>query len=573
MGINNTLQEVVDAQLQSLKSNLRTFNDDILILVNFMPVMGIMQPYQLITEELKDMYVKNGYPKPVDTIKGKILNEVPYIKRAPAYAYYVFPDSKKPIFNYTKNNTSPRCVFKPSPNAYTYPALIKVKDNFYYNPNFKLLKTVISDYYAISDMAVYCGIQDSQWVKPMSATSGTSEISYYNYMTQSFNNLLTLRGSLEDMYSTNTFITSLTSNGLTPKQLYRAFETHLFRAQVELGHYFCTFRHKRADNKDLSYCYNDEFVPIYYGMNVPSYLNDSFNMVEYTDAFNGNHMTVAPVSVVGALTHVIRSKGFLESGNQSNADILQSLIESIEWKDIPDCADLIVFDNRVMRSIKASLMTDNLSGPVYYMTRKDIHILTNMLFSPGNSNSVLQKDMYQYRAVMPYLFYSLLIIMDSLVTSKSVGIIPDSNNPRRVKADDIINPDNWSYSVYETISSAQAASEAKELGESTESLLHDYLIVPSYNSETKLNDQGASNFVNTLSYNNFVNIFYNIRVMGASSKYMFEDRRFDQGSDNAFVDTSSITGLPVPVINSDTFLRTYYSFMLLLREFFSKGAA
>ena len=569
MGINDSykpLQEVVDEQLGIIKANHRTYPNDVMVLVNFMPILGIMQPYQLITEEQKDEYVKQGYPKPVSMLNNKTLKEVPYIKRTPAYAYYVFPSTDKPIFNYTKKESTPRCVFKQGPNSAVYPALIKVKDNFYYNPNIKLLKTVLRDYHSVSDMTIYCGDQANAWLTMHYSAPYSGEISYYNYVTQTFSELMKARSTSDDKYAEHPTVKKFTANGISVEQVRRLFETHMFRAQSELGHYFSTFRKKFTINRDLSYCYNDEFVPIYYGMGIGSFLNDTVTMCAFTDAFTGMPYTISPLRFVDALVLIIKSKSFFDTSNYSST--IMDIIHKIDWEKVPECAELIVSDYTVMRDLKSKINHKN-NGQVYFMTRKDIHILTQTLYEPNSNDTAVQRDTYQYRAVMPYLYYSLLRILDTMITSGDLQFITAT---RRVTSDDIIKPDNWTYTVYETETSVASAEDLENIGESIDPSLLDYVIVPSYNNESQLINRNDHNKINVFTYNNFIDLFYNLRVNGASSRFLFEDKRYSSDNENVFINSSNLTGINTPTIDSNSIIATYLSFMLLLNKFFSKGA-
>ena len=359
MGI---LTAVIDSQLNAIRANYNTRKapNSALLLVNYMPILRFLEPYVEISKDEVADFVAEGYAPPVTKIKGKTLTSVPFIHSVPGYGYYY----KMTLDNSGRDFAC--AVFKRSPRSPEQPLLIKVKDKYYRNPNIIPLNVAITDAYNSSMINKYLGKQPTDW-EDMSINSKFQEMRCYNYTTSQFEMLLGHR------LSTN-------SNFKLDDRTLKIINTHLFIALSELGHYFSTYRKKNTCTGALAYCYNNEFVPIYYGFNLPSILND---------------IGSEGVPWVYTLVELM----------QPTSEIIQKYIT------IPECCTKIVTrDDKVYRDINGVDLSKISTNAVYYMARQDIFLISKFLTSPAKESNV-DKDTYSYRNIMPFLFSDLFDII------------------------------------------------------------------------------------------------------------------------------------------------------------------
>ncbi len=355
------LNSVILEQLNALRANYNTRKapNGALILVNYMPVIRFLEPYVEITEEEAMHLVEEGFPAPVSTKRGKKGEElaaVPYIPSVPGYGYYC----NLPLE--IKGKDTAYVVFKRSPRAPEQPYLIRVRDTYYKNPNVVNLNTVVSDVYASSIIGKYIHKGVQEW-NPVPLNASIPEMRCYNYTTSSFTEMLSRRNA-----ANNTF--KLEANH------EKLINTHMFIAQTELGHYFSTNRKRSIGTGTLAYCYNSEFVPIYYGFGMDSVLNDI--------GYEGKPWVETLVNTI-----------------QPPAEMLQKYVA------VPECCrHLVAKDDKVYREINGVELSNYTTSPVYYLTRQDIFLISKWLTSPAKEGT-RDKDNYSYRNVMPYIFNDL----------------------------------------------------------------------------------------------------------------------------------------------------------------------
>lgn len=352
------LNNVILDQLNAIRANYnsRKAPNSALILVNYMPVLRFLEPYVEITEEEATRLMSEGFPAPVTKKKGKDLTTVPFIPSIPGYAYYC----NIPLE--IKGKDTAYAVFKRSPRSPEQPVLIQIKDKYYRNPNVVPLNNVIMDAYNTSMISKYLVKEPADW-EPVPNGSAFPEMRCYNYTTYQFKDLLFNRVS-----ANNTF--------RLDSEILKIINTHMFIAQTELGHYFSTYRKRSMGTGTLAYCYNSEFVPIYYGFNLESILNDI------------NHESRPWVDTL--------------------IDTVQPTKEMIQkYIAVPECCThLITKDAKVYREINGIELSNFTTMPVYYMTRQDIFLISKLLTVPAKEGSQ-DKDTYSYRNIMPFIFSDL----------------------------------------------------------------------------------------------------------------------------------------------------------------------
>lgn len=348
-------------QLNALSAyyNTRKPPTGTLVLVNYMPVVRFMEQYVEIPASEAERLQEEGYPPPVSmkhAKKGEGFTAVPYIPPMPGYAYY----SNMPLG--IKGKDVAFAIIKRSPWANEQPFLIKVQDKYYKNPNIIPLHTLITDAYNNSMIGKYIHPGQQEWnAVPLSTT--IPEMRCYNYTTTAFTDMINLRNAA-NAYRLDA-------------EHEKIVNTYMLIAQTELGHYFSTYRKRSSNTGTLAYCYNSEFVPIYYGFGMSTVLNDTVSREE-------------------------RLADVLADTLKPADDVLQRYVA------IPKCCqNIITRDDKVYRDINGNDLSSYTTSAVLYLTRQDVALLSKWYSTPAKEG-VHEKDTYSYRNVMPYLFNGLL---------------------------------------------------------------------------------------------------------------------------------------------------------------------
>lgn len=359
------LGSLIANQRSMLQSNYpgKQFQRGFLVLVNYMPTVKFIRPYEEIdAEDVITLMKKSGYPSPVWK------TSVPQLPAIPAYGYYVElqPSGKE------KRATTPFVEFKPTPQSADYPALIRVQGatttKYYKNPNIVPIESVIRQCHTNSIIGKYlCEASNNteEWCCAIgSIIPGIQEI----YEFPSYN------------YCSKTFVIALQRRAQRSgdDEQTKLLNTHLFIAQAELGHYFATYKKASSTTKgSLLYCYNYEYVPIYYGLSMPSVLNDA-----------------AP------------------SATNSWVEVLLDMLKIPEteahtmYPTAPAfCQSPVVYDEKVHANLTGRLLSDACQTKVYYLTRYDTFAISGRMAYP--SDKLRKRDGYIYRLTMPYIFHDL----------------------------------------------------------------------------------------------------------------------------------------------------------------------
>lgn len=356
------LVNCISTQLNSLKANYsnRKPPGATLVLVNYMPVLRFIEPYEEITYEEVQELIDKGFPPPVERRKYKdkdvAITSLPSVSRVPGYAFYANVSLE------LKNTTTAYVVFKRSPRTPDPDIMIKVGEKYYRNPNIVNLATVIHQYYSTSIIGKYFTGPSVEWTLA-DTNNSIVEMRSYNYISSDFTILLDYRN-----------VTNV-SFKLDDAKL-KLLNTYLFIAQMELGHYFSLYRKKYVGHGTLAYCYNNEFLPIYYGFGLKSVLND-----------------ISPKGVPWIEVLIEQM--------QPPEELLS------QYVSLPECCKYIVVrDDKVYRDINGIELSNYTTTPVYYMTRQDVHLVGQQLTTPNTENT-LNKEDYSYRHMSPYLLDSL----------------------------------------------------------------------------------------------------------------------------------------------------------------------
>ena len=372
------LETILSEQITSLKANYQ--NKPIksgLLLVNYMPVMRVMQPYVEIDEDDLQFYEQLGFRLVTQQKDGKPYTRVPNIANVIGYAFV-----KDLIIS---KNTKLYVRFQPKLNSPDHPMIIKVNDSYYRNPNIVPINDVIKLTYdnsmfkrafeeALNSGKINKNIMDYIFVNDMGrekfigweVSSDLIEIPCYNYKTSNFVELMKNLSIANTDFKLDT-------------DLERVLNTHLFMCQTELGYLYTTFRIKSASFHTMDYCYNSEYVPIYFKMGINGILERTFsNNIKWLDI----------------LLNMFRPSDELLN----------------KYHNVPDiCKNIVMSDNLVSRDINGFINNNTKTGKSYYLTRFDLCLLGQITMSGGNG----RRDTYNYRLAFPFLFDGLFKRLNS----------------------------------------------------------------------------------------------------------------------------------------------------------------
>lgn len=338
-----------------------------LVLLNYMPIMRFLQPYEKL-EDLEELqFYKDAGFEVISKNRDNVYRTVPAIKRVPAYA--VIQELKV-----SKSNKSVDLLIRFQPRYNTtqdYPMLIVVNGEVYKNPNILFIKKALLSAHKASMLnRVITHDADVEWEVD---TNSLDEIFCYNYITSDFK-------SMHDKANITNKEFRLDDN------ILKIYNTHMLMAQTELGYIYSTFRKKTSHNHTMDYCYNKEFVPIYFSMGINSILEQKTN----NDVYWRDNL----------IKYI-----------QPPDDMLK------RYSSVPDCCkNIVVSDEKILKDINGSIINNlHYKSPIYYLSRCDHGLLSttsngninHLSFSVPPDSKSNQRDTYNYRLTMPYLFSSL----------------------------------------------------------------------------------------------------------------------------------------------------------------------
>ena len=292
-------------------------------------------------------------------------------------------------------------------------------------------------------------------------------------------------------------------------EIIKLYNTHMFMAQAELGYLFGTFRSKTSTYHTMDYCYNPEYVPIYYSIGAHSFLDKPY--LPNTDV----------------PWHI-----YLLNKLQPQENIFE------KYSSVPDiCKKIVVCDKMIYKSIRGSAINIGAGGgngtrPVYYLTRLDLMVLSQMMpTAPKSETNGLNHDTYNYKLTMPFLF-------DSLLRTEEESYRPS-----------YYSPDNWTVKIYKMW--VPSSDDDKKL--------YDYVI--GFDVD---NDSSDRQIDNVLSYKVFA--YYNFMnyLTADSNKYGYDAYKESIQESKIPVTSVAQRGADSPI---DSIMSNYENF---LKVFFSK---
>jgi hypothetical protein len=272
MSITNLIDFIEEWKLKNVKydtDKVSSKNDsNKLLCVNGLPHLTFVQ-----------MVGDNNTPS-ISLPTKEVVRDTPfvnkfYIRNASYGVSYRIKDTCEIGYGFVSNFDPEYCIVKVNGKVSDSPKFLpKYLDNknvvkLIRNPNYRNLSSCIIETYQNSYMSLIEDINDvTEWF-----CEEIPELNAYNFVTKRYKELITRHQTMK--HSTiNEFTDDCTKN----------FTKHLLHINVELGHYYATYKSNIKYNphnpKDIN-CYT-EYVPIFYKFrNIPSILSES----EFKEAY------------------------------------------------------------------------------------------------------------------------------------------------------------------------------------------------------------------------------------------------------------------------------------------------